>query len=180
MLIGDPRQLPEIEAGGAVSALTARLGAQKLTTNRRQDHPWERHALAHLRDGRIDHALDTYRTHGRLHTRGQNGGDVLEVVVQDWWHARTHGQHGLMIALRLSDVEDLNRLARDHLHHAGQLGPDQLTHGHRAFAAGDQVLALRNNYQLGILNGTRGQITTIDSDRQIVKVWPVMPARPGP
>ncbi|MFN0026847.1 MAG: hypothetical protein ACKV2O_06635 [Acidimicrobiales bacterium] len=75
-----------------------------------------------------------------------------------------------MIALRLSDVQDLNRRARHHLREAGELGPDQLTSGQLAFAEGDQVLALRNNYQLGILNGTRGQITTINPNRQTVTV----------
>ncbi len=84
VLIGDPRQLPEIEAGGALTALTARLGAQNLTTNRRQHQPWERHALTHLRAGRIDHALNTHQAHGRLHIGGQDDGDIRGVRVADW------------------------------------------------------------------------------------------------
>ena len=44
-LVGDPCQLPEIDAGGAFRGLRARLGASDLTENRRQTAPWERSAL---------------------------------------------------------------------------------------------------------------------------------------
>ncbi len=38
------------------------------------------------------------------------------------------------------------------------------------FAIGDEVLALRNDYRLGVLNGTRGTITEIDRDHHVVHV----------
>jgi ATP-dependent exoDNAse (exonuclease V) alpha subunit len=61
VLIGDPRQLPEIEAGGAFAALTNTIGRVTLTTNRRQVEHWERDALADLRAGRATDALNAYR-----------------------------------------------------------------------------------------------------------------------
>ena len=54
VLIGDPCQLPEIEAGGAFEALERTLGANELSQNRRQVEPWEREALGHLRNGDVD------------------------------------------------------------------------------------------------------------------------------
>ena len=42
VLVGDPCQLPEIDAGGAFRGLRARLGASDLIENRRQTAPWER------------------------------------------------------------------------------------------------------------------------------------------
>ena len=53
VLVGDHRQLAEIDAGGAFRALAARLPAIELTENRRQAAAWERDALALLRDGRL-------------------------------------------------------------------------------------------------------------------------------
>ena len=42
VLVGDPCQLPEIDAGGAFRGLASRLGASHLTDNRRQTDAWER------------------------------------------------------------------------------------------------------------------------------------------
>ena len=67
VLVGDPCQLPEIEAGGAFAGLQDRLGASHLTENRRQTEPWERAALAELRAGDADRALDAYLAHDRVH-----------------------------------------------------------------------------------------------------------------
>ena len=46
VLVGDHRQLPEIEAGGAFAALAHTLSSATLTTNRRQDDPEDRRILA--------------------------------------------------------------------------------------------------------------------------------------
>jgi len=59
VLVGDPCQLPEIEAGGAFVGLAARLGNVGLVENRRQRDPWERAALARLRAGEADPGLST-------------------------------------------------------------------------------------------------------------------------
>src|SRR5579875_4051284 len=48
VLVGDPRQLPEVEAGGAFAALAARDPIE-LSINRRQASAWERAALDELR-----------------------------------------------------------------------------------------------------------------------------------
>ncbi|HEX4754649.1 MAG TPA: AAA family ATPase, partial [Candidatus Dormibacteraeota bacterium] len=52
VLVGDDRQLPEIDAGGAYHGLCQRLGAVELTENRRQREELERQALVLLREGR--------------------------------------------------------------------------------------------------------------------------------
>lgn len=59
VLVGDPCHLPEIDAGGAFRGLRARLGASVLADNRRQVDRWERDALAELRHGDPDQAIDS-------------------------------------------------------------------------------------------------------------------------
>lgn len=66
VLVGDHRQLPELEAGGAFRGLVHRGLAIELTENRRQVHAWERTALDHLREGRPEPALALYQAHDRL------------------------------------------------------------------------------------------------------------------
>ncbi len=48
VLVGDPKQLPESDAGGLFAALAHRLGYAELTENRRQLDPEERAAVAEL------------------------------------------------------------------------------------------------------------------------------------
>ena len=52
VLVGDDRQLPEVEAGGAFRALAEREGALELREVRRQRKPWDGDALSALSDGR--------------------------------------------------------------------------------------------------------------------------------
>ena len=65
VLVGDPCQLPEIEAGGLFARL-AEGPTAVLTENRRQVAAWEQRALARLRAGDTAAALDQYWTRGRI------------------------------------------------------------------------------------------------------------------
>lgn len=67
VLVGDPRQLPEIEAGGLFTQLARDPNTLHLADNRRQHQPWERDALARLRAGNIDPAIEAHEAHGRIH-----------------------------------------------------------------------------------------------------------------
>ncbi len=66
VLVGDHRQLPELEAGGAFRGLVHRGLAVELTKNVRQANRWEREALEHLRTGEPEQALALYRSHNTL------------------------------------------------------------------------------------------------------------------
>lgn len=161
VLVGDPRQLPEIEAGGALSGLARRLGALELTENRRQREPWERAALSLLREGRGDDALGDYAAHGRVHVE-RTEADARGRMVAGWWTARQSGADAIMIAARRNDVADLNRRARILVRQAGALrGPDMVV-GEIALALGDEVVATRNSGSLGVTNGTLGTVVELD------------------
>ncbi len=161
VLVGDHYQLPEIDAGGAFAGLAARLSATKLVENHRQIHAWERAALTELRTGDPDAAFAAYDARGRVH-HAKSAAGLRQRLVEDWAAARAQGSNTIMVATRNTDVDDLNRRARQRLAAAGQLGGDELVLGGRAFAVGDEVLATRNDYRLPVLNGNRATITRID------------------
>ena len=164
VLVGDPCQLPEIEAGGAFRGLQQRLGASHLVDNRRQTNERERTTLAELRTGDPERAIDDYLGHDRVH-QAATGAAVRYELVDEWMNARVEGEDVLMVAARLADVDDLNRRARYGLRDEGYLGHDQIVLAGRAFARADEVLALRNDYRLGLLNGTRATVEQIDTAR---------------
>ena len=60
--------------------------------------------------------------------------------------------------------------ARAQLIDAGLLGDEPLRVGTRDFRVGDDVIAGRNDYRLGLLNGTRGTVTEIDPRRGALTV----------
>ena len=158
VLVGDDRQLPEIEAGGLFAALARELGALELHEVRRQREPWDRAALSALRDGDLDLFVREYEEHDRIVT-APTASALRDRLVDDWLGAYSAGERSVMIANRRRDVADLNQRARERLRAAGRLGRDELVTDGRAFAIGDRVLARRNARALDVINGDAGFIT---------------------
>ncbi len=169
VLVGDPKQLPEITAGGLLSHLDTRHRAITLTENRRQADPTEQEALAELRTGDVDQAFALLEEHGRVVT-GDNADVVRDGMVADWWQHRQNGEDVLMLARRNVDVDDLNRRARQLMAAAGRLSGEAIVVGGRPFQRGDEIVCLRNDNRLGVLNGSTGTITDIDHDQRRVTI----------
>jgi len=152
VLIGDPRQLPELDAGGTLRALEYRTGAVALTANRRQRKPWERHALAGIRHGNPTHALAAYQAHDRIHTA--TGTEQLRgQLIAAWAQDRRSGE-ALMVAGTRAEVEDLNHRARTLLQASpGRGRPRRCLGGRRRRRTRRQVFVLR----------TRGRLEQIDT-----------------
>jgi hypothetical protein len=81
--------------------------------------------------------------------------------VNDWWQASSSDE-SLMIAFRRHDVADLNRRARAQMQASGRLGTEELDVAGAPFAAGDQVVIRRGDRRLGVVNGDRGVVTSVD------------------
>ena len=164
--VGDPKQLPEVDAGGLFSALARRTSPIWLTENRRQRDPAEQQALRDLRAGRVDSAIGRLERNGNL-TVAANSEHLRRTLVDDWYAARNEGKHALMAAPTRSDVAQLNQLARQRLTADGALGEPVLTTETTEYAVGDRVLGLRNRYDLGILNGDTGTVTGATTNREL-------------
>jgi Ti-type conjugative transfer relaxase TraA len=167
VLVGDDRQLPEIDAGGAFRAIGDRCGATELSVLRRQREAEERQALGALRAGRSDEWAASLAARGRLVTATTS--DALrERLVDDWWDAAHRGEDAVMIAHRRRDVDDLNERARRRLRDDDRLPEPDVTIGRRPFAVGDTVVCRHNDRDLGVINGTTG--TVREADRSWLRV----------
>jgi ATP-dependent exoDNAse (exonuclease V) alpha subunit len=166
VLVGDPCQLPEIEAGGVFTGLSQRLGAVELVENRRQQDPVERQALAELRAGKVDEAIERLSEHGHIiETTDRKA--ALEQIVSDWWAATRRGEDAIMLALHRSDVTALNDTARAALV-AERVVDDYPIHVlDRPYAVGDRVITLHNDYRHGLINGQRGTITSSEVEGHV-------------
>ena len=169
VLVGDPHQLPEIDAGGMLDALTRILDPITLAENRRQRDHWERDALAELRTGDVDAALDAYQPTADS-SPDPTPSSVRQAMVDDWWAARPAGEQVVMMAVRRTDVDDLNGRARRHLEAAGAVHGPSLEVNQRRYQAGDEIICLRNDYRLGVRNGDRATIEPVDPDQRTMRI----------
>jgi conjugative relaxase-like TrwC/TraI family protein len=163
VLVGDPRQLPEIEAGGAFAALVQTCDAVVLSENRRQRDRVERRVVRDLRHGRTGRALRRLQRHGRVVLSGDPRGAMIAE-----WAAR--GGDALMLATRRSDVAWLNDAAQQHRADRGELIGAALELDDRRVHVGDRVVCGRNDPGLGVLNGTSGVVTTIDHQACVMTI----------
>jgi ATP-dependent exoDNAse (exonuclease V) alpha subunit len=164
ILVGDRRQLPALDAGGAFAALADRLGAATLTGNRRQQDALGRRVAAHLRAGEAGEALALLEEHGRLETHA-DARDAREALVADWAReCLPRPERGLILAHDRADVAELNRLARERMARARLLGAVSIEARGRTWAAGDRLVCRRNDYrpEIDVRNGTRGTVLAVD------------------
>ena len=168
VLVGDDRQLPEIGAGGTFGALARRLPAIELRENRRQVSAWEREALALLREGHADSAVRRYASRGRIFA-DEDGDAVRRRLVSDWWRAGDPSG-AVMIAHRRRDVAELNGRAHALMRAAGALGDEEFAAGDVRVAVGDRVVLRRNYRRLGVVNGERGMVVGLDTERGELEV----------
>lgn len=172
ILIGDDKQLPEIDAGGLFRALVDRLPAMELTENVRQQAAWERKALGELRNGSTRQAMRAYVEHRRL-VLGRNRTDTLAQASRDWYrHVESTGDIGsaLLIAHDNNTVSELNEQAREHLAASGSLHGLTLDRPGMVLQAGERVLCRQNQHHLDVLNGDLGTITRVNQDTGTVTV----------
>jgi conjugative relaxase-like TrwC/TraI family protein len=135
VLVGDPRQLPEIDAGGAYRGLLERLDVVRLTQNHRQRDVQEQARLSELRSGDVVQAMADYDAAGRV-ARAESGEAVRARLVADWADAYLTADGRdleaaradvLMLVLTNADAAQLNELARRRLAAAGLLDGPEVT-----------------------------------------------------
>jgi conjugative relaxase-like TrwC/TraI family protein len=167
VLIGDPEQLGEIEAGGLFRALAERTDPIYLDEVIRHRHEAEREGAKLIREGEGADAIDLYRSEERI-VVAANPDLRREAMVADWHEAFARGEDAVMVAKRNVEVERLNEMARKVRREAGELGAAEIEVGEAGFAAGDQVITRVNDHAEQIYNRERWQVEAVDAERQKV------------
>jgi conjugative relaxase-like TrwC/TraI family protein len=168
VLVGDPEQLGEIEAGGLFRALAERGEPIYLDEVIRHRYDLDRDAAKRIREGEGREALSLYQSSERV-TVAPNAEERREAMVRDWHEAFERGEDAVMIAKRNADVRKLNELAREVRRQDGQLGAQEIEVGEAGFAAGDLVITRVNDPRAEIFNRERWRIAEVDAvERRVV------------
>ena len=160
VLVGDPEQLQPIEAGAAFRAIVERIGYAELETIYRQKEAWMRAASLDLARGRIEKAISTYTSQGRV--IGTNlKVEAITSLIEDWDREYDPAKSTLILAHLRRDVRDLNERAREALITRGVIETGhafRTEDGIRNFAAGDQIVFLKNDSTLAVKNGMLAKV----------------------
>ncbi len=167
VLVGDPAQLGEIEAGGLFAAVAERSDPIVLDEVIRHSHELDREGARRIREGQGGESIAIYRSEGRVIVAADPEAR-REEMVRDWWQSFGAGEDALMLAKRNVEVERLNALAREVMRAEGRLGAEEIEVGGQMFAAGDQVITRINDHRQQIYNRERWRIAEVDPRAQTV------------
>lgn len=170
VVLGDARQLQPIQAGAAFRAFVDVTGYAELDSVVRQHEPWMRDAAIAFGSGRADIGVAAYLEHDKLGWSESNE-DARADLIRDWMPYHQASADVTIMAHRNKDVIALNVAAREMLKSQDALGEEHIfasERGEKPFAAGDQILFLKNERSLGVFNGSTGQV--MDSDKNLLKV----------
>jgi len=164
VLVGDPEQLGEIEAGGLFRGIADRTDPIRLEEVIRHEHELDRIAAKRIREGEAREALGLYESGERV-TVAPDAEARREAMVRDWRESFEADEDAVMIAKRNAEVEKLNALAREVCRQAGQLGAEEIEVGEARFAAGDQVITRVNDRRAEVYNRERWQVAEVDAEK---------------
>ena len=166
ILVGDPQQLQAIEAGAAFRAITERVNFVELTEILRQRQEWQQTATKEFAMEHVKAGLDLYAKASHIHTAATKALAKAEMI-QLWNDVRLQNPQTsqIMLAYTRDDVKDLNEQARALRQKQGELGQEltfKTFRGDRNFAECDRVYFLKNDRNLGVMNGSLGTVERID------------------
>ncbi len=180
VLVGDPEQLQPIEAGAAFRAIVERIGYAELETIYRQKEAWMRVASLDLAHGRIDAGIAAYAGKGKV--IGANlKAEAVDSLIADWDRSYDPAKSTLILAHLRRDVRTLNIMARERLVARGVVDEGhgfRTEDGLRNFAAGDQIVFLKNDSTLGVKNGMLAKVVEAAPGRIIAELGPGDARRP--
>ncbi len=174
VLVGDPAQLPAMEAGGLFAALSRRDAAVHLEGHHRQVEPWEADALEAVRAGQTSAAFDAYAEHGRLHT-DESSESLRDQLVADYLLHRAevdNPRQVLILARTRAQADRLNHVVRSRLLAEERLSSTsmrvQTDRGAIDGRVGDEVIVTRNLHSQSVFNGTQATVTGVGLDAVMI------------
>lgn len=172
VLVGDTEQLQPIEAGAAFRAIADRIGYAELETIYRQREQWMRDASLDLARGNVGKALAAYQSNGKM-IGLELKADAVTNLISDWNREYDPAKSTLILAHLRRDVRMLNELARAKLIARGIIEQGFVFYtadGNRNFAAGDQIVFLKNEGAIGVKNGMLGTVVEAAPGRLVAVI----------
>ncbi|MFO0888218.1 MAG: MobF family relaxase [Isosphaeraceae bacterium] len=172
ILLGDPKQLQPIDAGGGLKFLGDILGEKRLTVIRRQGEIWQRQAVAAIERGDAGEAIKAFIDNKCFHladTREQAMAKLLEQWKKDGGIQKPEGV--FLLASTNAEVISINRAAQAARIEAGNVSADRKVFADGVFLhEGDRLIFLKKSKELAIDNGDMATLVRVDDSGRKITV----------
>jgi len=173
IVLGDDKQFAPVARGDALAVMLDAVSERvDLRTTARQREPYMRAATESLRAGNIREGLQAYRDRGHVHEAGTQA-DARRAMVDRWRELRGRGIEAGMTTYTNRERVAVNAIARVAWREMGQLRSGdvvlQTLDGAVPFAAGDQVIVRANLRELGLSNGSRAEVLSIEDKTLVLR-----------
>ncbi len=172
ILAGDERQLSSIQRGGMFSAYANRFGYFELNEIRRQEVQWGKEVALAFSVGSVREGINVLISNDRL-VRRDTKIDSMESLLTDWNNSIETLEYRLIIAVKNSDVDIINKGARELLKDKGVLSGLEYLISKKSvsfegefddedaagFMRGDRIVFKETNKSLNINNRDFGKLT---------------------
>ena len=161
--LGDSRQLPAIDQGGAFGSIIDRCGGFELQAIKRQESEKERQRVKQLYRGETEAVIKAYAEDGKLHV-ARTHTDAHKELIRNWTQnggVDAPKDHAIFAATRY-EIRCLNDMAQQARLEAGKLTVRQtITVNEETYYRGDRIRFLKKSRKLQLENGDAGTIVSI-------------------
>ncbi|KOY36928.1 MobF family relaxase [Vibrio parahaemolyticus] len=174
VLVGEDKQLDAIEHGGVLSYLSRPdvIGTSRIETIRRQKDLWARQVVTNFRDGNALAAL--YELHKRdLVTIASSHDEAISQLVDRWkiYISQNKEKNAVVLAQKWTEVDQISRQLRKYYQEHGKVHKENIVVKCSVsgkvmtlpFSVGERVRFTKNDYRLGVTNGSFGQVEHIET-----------------
>ncbi|MEZ2122985.1 MobF family relaxase [Corynebacterium sp. CCM 9203] len=178
-LIGDPRQVNAVDAGGMLATLSRLVGARELEEVVRFTTPGEASNSLELRNGNAQ-ALEFYRDNKRYAAGTRSS--MVDALFNAWVDDTDNARSSLMIATARKEVAELNAAAQAHRIERGEVSATVSTTGRDNVSVhvGDLIVSRKNDATITIyggedagrriFNGDQWRVREINADGSITAI----------
>lgn len=176
VLCGDVRQSPCQGRGGAFAMLQERYGSLALDDHSRQQEDAQKQIVAMVAQGQAGKALDQMEALGIWHHHAKESGAIQDLL--SCWYVRYQNapENSFMILEhRQPYVRVFNEKIHDVLKSRGDVDMNEFSidtakHGVMKFSAGDALVFMQDNEDLGVATGLRGTLIHATQDCFTVRI----------
>ena len=169
ILAGDERQLASISRGGMFEVYADYFRSAEMSEIRRQEIGWSRDVASALSKGEVRKGVNILKANDRL-TKNFNKGDSIITLVDDWSKSSALLKDRLILAVKNTDVDAINKEAREKLIETGYLKGQECciswddSRRGIGYLANDRIVFQETNKTIGVNNGDFGTIKHADNN----------------
>ena len=178
ILSGDSAQMSSVDRGGMFHFLAEKYNASKLHHIQRQNSREQRSMAQSFAEGNIEEAAAALRKEKCLNFE-RDKSTAMEKLIVDWSFSHYIDKDktldkSLILATTNREVHVLNQAAHDVRMVKGELREEEFEcstiFGYARVSEGDLIEFRKNDRDIGVTNGLKGELVKAEEDRFVVKI----------